>query len=277
MTTIASRNWDIRESGPADAAHTALLLPGGLCTAMFYDEVMSEASLSSVRLVAVTLPGHGGTPPPPSVSIENYAHLMSCLATDLGCSAVVGHSTGATVALEMAASGGFDGPLVLLAPSFSRPDEAIFLRILDRVATVLGRLPYVAMRAMFGAAVSGSPLPRPRRQALVAELRKNDPAVMRQGIHRYLQYLDAHRSVAPRLVSANVAAWVVHGESGDGGITQQERETLQAAPQITLVTVPGPSVFTQCEEPALVAQLADPGGITFGVEVDSALALDRLH
>lgn len=255
MTTIASRNWDIRESGPADAAHTALLLPGGLCTAMFYDEVMSEASLSSVRLVAVTLPGHGGTPPPPSVSIENYAHLMSCLATDLGCSAVVGHSTGATVALEMAASGGFDGPLVLLAPSFSRPDEAIFLRILDRVATVLGRLPYVAMRAMFGAAVGGSPLPRPRRQALVAELRKNDPAVMRQGIHRYLQYLDAHRSVAPRLVSANVAAWVVHGESGDGGITQQERETLQAAPQITLVTVPGPSVFTQCEEPALVAQL----------------------
>ena len=255
MTTEASTNWDIRESGPADAEHTALLLPGGLCTAMFYDELMSEACLDSVRLVAVTLPGHGGTPAPADVSIESYARLTSELAAELGCSVVVGHSNGANVALEMAASGGFQGPLVLLAPSFSRQDEALFIRILDRLATVLGRLPYVAMRAMLGAAVSGSPLPAPRRRALVAELRKNDPAFMRRGFHRYLQYLDAHRSVAPRLVSANVPAWVVHGESGDGGITVQERETLQAAPQVTVITLPGPSFFTQCEQPALVGQL----------------------
>lgn len=255
MMTVASASLDIRESGPVDAEHTALLLPGGLCTAMFYTELMSEACLAPVRLVAVTLPGHGGTPAPTDVSIENYARLMSGLAAERGCSVVVGHSNGANVALEMAASGGFRGPLVLLAPSFSRQDEALFLRILDRLATVLGRLPYVAMRAVFGAAVSGSPLPPPRRQALVAELRKNDPGVMRRGVRRYLQYLDAYHSVAPRLVSADVPAWVVHGESGDGGITQQERETLQAAPQITLITVPGPSFFTQCVQPALVAQV----------------------
>ncbi len=255
MAMVASSHWDICTSGPADAQHTALLLPGGLCTAMFYDELMSEPSLASVRLVAVTLPGHGGTPAPADVSIENYARLMSNLATELGCSVVVGHSNGANVALEMAASGRFRGPLVLLAPSFSRQDEALFIRILDRLATVLGRLPYVAMRAMFGAALSGSPLPAPRRLTLVAELRKNDPAFMRRGFRRYLQYLDTHRSVAPRLVAAGVPAWVVHGESGDGGITEQERETLEASPQVTVITLPGPSFLTQCEQPAVVGRL----------------------
>ena len=205
--------------------------------------------------------GHAARPRRnPAASRRQHRELRptSCrdLAADLGCSVVVGHSTGATVALEMAASGGFRGPLVLLAPSFSRPGRGN-LPPHPRPSSpqCLGRLPYVAMRAMFGAAVSGSPLPAPRRQALVAELRKNDPAFMHRGFHRYLQYLDAHRSVAPRLVSADVPAWVVHGESGDGGITEQERETLQAAPQITVVTLPGPSFFTQCEQPALVAQL----------------------
>ena len=55
--------------------------------------------------------------PPEDVSIENYARLTAELAADLGCDVVVGHSMGANVALEMAASGAFSGPLVLLAPS----------------------------------------------------------------------------------------------------------------------------------------------------------------
>jgi hypothetical protein len=39
---------------------------------------------------------------------------------------VVGHSPGANVAIEMLAAGHFSGPLVLLAPSFSREDESKF-------------------------------------------------------------------------------------------------------------------------------------------------------
>jgi hypothetical protein len=31
------RTWDRRESGPPDAEQTVLCLPGGLCTAMFYE------------------------------------------------------------------------------------------------------------------------------------------------------------------------------------------------------------------------------------------------
>jgi hypothetical protein len=63
---------------------------------------------------------------------------------------------GANIALEMAGSGAFSGPLVLLAPSFSRPDEAIFLRVLDRLARVLGHLPFAAMLKLMGPAMNAA-------------------------------------------------------------------------------------------------------------------------
>ncbi len=248
-------SWDRRECGPPGAAAAVLLLPGGMCTAAQYQELMAEPKLAGLRLVAVTLPGHGGTQPPADLSFENYARLAARCAADLGCAVVVGHSMGANVALEMAASGAFSGPLVLLAPCFSRQDESLFLRVLDRLARVLGHLPFAAMMKIIGAAMKGSPLPPGRREELAADLRRNDPRVTRRAIHSYLRYLDRHRSLAPRLGQADVPAWVVHGERGDGGITSQERRTLQACPQISLITIPGASHFTPNEEPALVAGL----------------------
>jgi pimeloyl-ACP methyl ester carboxylesterase len=247
--------WDRRECGPADAEHAALLLPGGMCTAVQYEELMSEPNLAGVHLIAVTLPGNGGTPAPHDVSVENYARLAAECAADLGCDVVVGHSMGANVALEMAASGGFFGSVVLLAPSFSRQDESMFLRILDRLGRVLGHLPFAAMLKIIGVALKGIPLPPERREVLVAELRKNDPRFTRRAIHCYLQYLDRYRSVASRLCEAGVSAWVVHGERGDGGLTDEERRTLEACPRTTVITIPGASYFTPNEEPALVAKL----------------------
>ena len=246
--------WDRLESG-SGAVPTVLLLPGGWCSAVFYQELMAESALAGVRLVAVTLPGNAGTPAPDDLSIENYARLTATLAEQLSCTVVVGHSTGATVALEMVGSGAFTGPVVLLAASFSRLDEATIVRVLDRLAVALGNIPFRLMRAMMRFAVKGSPLPDLRLAELVAELQKNDPGFMRRGMHRYLHYLDQHGSVAGRLAAAGVPAWVVHGESGDGGITDDERRTLQAYPWIRIVTIPGNSFFTPNEEPALVAGL----------------------
>jgi len=255
VTVLESTGWDFREAGPTDAEHTALLLPGGMCTAAFYEEVLAEPAVAGMHLVAVTLPGHGGTRPPDDLTIENYARMAADLAADLACDVVVGHSMGANVALEMAASGAFSGPLVLLAASFSRQDESLFLRILDRLGRVLGPLPFEFMLKILGSAVKGSPLPQKRLRELVAELRKNDPRVMRRGIHCYLRYLDRHGSVAPRLCESGVPAWVVHGERGDGGMTQQEQHLLQACPWTRVITIPGASFFTLNEEPELVAGL----------------------
>ena len=74
----------MRESGPPGADHTVLLLPGALCTAPFYDDLLADPKLSgkSIRFVATTLPGFGDTPPPDDLSVENYARLAGKLAAD---------------------------------------------------------------------------------------------------------------------------------------------------------------------------------------------------
>src|ERR1044072_9583966 len=93
--------WELRESGPPGAEHAVLLLPGALCTAAFYDDVLAQQNLSeaSIRFVAATLPGFGGTEPPGDLSMENYARLAGKLAAGFRCDAVVGHSLGANVAI----------------------------------------------------------------------------------------------------------------------------------------------------------------------------------
>src|SRR5881409_158053 len=137
--------WVLHESGPESADHTVLLLPGALCTAAFYDDLLAEPSMSKIRFVATTVPGFGGTTPPENMSMESYSKLAGKLASDLGCDAVVGHSLGANIAIEMASAGEFSGPLVLLSPSFSRRGESRFPRALDRLSRVLGHLPYSLM------------------------------------------------------------------------------------------------------------------------------------
>ena len=86
--------WDLRESGPTDADHTVLLLPGSLCTAAFFEGLMAELRLieAPIRLVAARLPGFGGTPPPEDITMENYGGLAGKLASGVGCDVVVGHS-----------------------------------------------------------------------------------------------------------------------------------------------------------------------------------------
>jgi pimeloyl-ACP methyl ester carboxylesterase len=142
--------------------------------------------------------------------MERYAEEAGRLAAELGADLVIGHSMGANVALEMAACGWFDGPLVLLAPSFSRRDEALVLRVLDRLAGVLGRLPFAAMLKLIGPAMKSS-VPAGRFEALAADLRRNDPRFVRRAIRAYLRYLDRYGSVAPRLCAAGNRAIVVFG------------------------------------------------------------------
>jgi pimeloyl-ACP methyl ester carboxylesterase len=248
--------WVVHESGRPSADHAVLLLPGALATAVFYDDLLAEPQLSeaSIRFVATTLPGFGGTPAPEDVSMENYARLAGRLAADLGCDAVVGHSLGANVALEMVAAGEYAGPLVLLSPSFSRTDESKFPRALDRLGVVLGHLPYAMMLKIIGPAFKSS-LPPDRSDVLIAELRKNDPRFLRRQTRQYLEYLDRHGSLAPRLCDSGVPAWVVFGEHDDIGLTDPERQTLEACPDVTMVTISDAGHFALNQKPAQIAEL----------------------
>ena len=248
--------WELHEVGPADADYTVLLLPGALCTAAFFEDVMAEPSLTgaSIRLVATTVQGFGGTPPPDDLHMENYARLAGKLAADLGCDLVVGHSVGANVAIEMVAAGEFSTPLVLLSPTFSRGDESIFPRVLDRLGRVLGDLPFAAMFKVIGPAMKGS-LPEERHDALVAELKKNDPGFVRRHTRCLLEYLDRHGNLVSRLCDAGVTACVVFGERDDTGLTDEERRELEECSRTTLITIPGAGHFTMNQEPGRIAEL----------------------
>jgi pimeloyl-ACP methyl ester carboxylesterase len=135
--------WVLHEAGPQNADHRVLLLPGALASWAFYEDLLAEPSIheAPIRFIATTLPGFGGTAPPDDLSMENYSKLASGLAADLSCDVVVRHSLGANVAIEIVSASEFSGPVVLLSPSFSRKDESMFPRVLDRLSRVLGHLP----------------------------------------------------------------------------------------------------------------------------------------
>jgi hypothetical protein len=54
-TTKDHDGWVLLETGAPDADHTVLLLPGALCTAAFFEDLMAEPKLSeaSIRLVTI--------------------------------------------------------------------------------------------------------------------------------------------------------------------------------------------------------------------------------
>jgi Alpha/beta hydrolase family len=135
--------WIIREQGPRDARHAVLLLPGGLCSSVWYEDLLAEPALAeaSLRFLATTLPGFAGTPPLGDATFESWVKHAAHLAADLSCDVIVGHSLGANVALEIVATKTFAGSVVLISPALSREDEAKFLRGLDGASVVFGHLP----------------------------------------------------------------------------------------------------------------------------------------
>src|SRR3954453_1351530 len=236
-------DWELRTSGPVDAAQTALLLPGGMCSAGSYAELMAEPALAGLRLVAATLPGHAGASPPDDYSIESYAQLTSELATEVGADLVVGFSMGASVALEMLVTGSFAGPAVLLGISLSTKDEPAFFRALVRLGAALGGLPASVLAKGAASMVKRIPVTDDRRGELREDFRKNVPRHTQQALREYVAWLGRGDRRAERLCQAGVPTWIVHAEKGDGGLTDAERQTLDGCEHVTLVTLPGHVFF----------------------------------
>jgi pimeloyl-ACP methyl ester carboxylesterase len=246
-------DWELREAGPPDGESTVLLLPGGMCSAGSYAEVMAEPALARTRLVAATLPGHAGTPPPDDYSIENYARLAGELARRVGADVVVGFSIGGSVALEMVTSGSFAGPIVLLGISLSAEDEPAFFRAIVRLGSVLGSLPVTALAKGAASMVKRIPVPAERQSELREELGRNVPQDVRHALAEYVRWLHRHELRAQRLCQAGVPTWIAHAEKGDGGLTDDERRALETCPNVHLVTIPGKVFFLPNEVPEQIA------------------------
>jgi pimeloyl-ACP methyl ester carboxylesterase len=251
-------DWDLHETGPVGAEHTVLLLPGGMCTAAFFDDVVKQPTLSEapIRFVAATVPGFGGTRPLGDPTMENLAKLAGKLAADLGCDAVVGHSMGANITLEMVAAGEFAGPVALLEPAFSREDEFKELAILDRIGRLpgLGHLAWVASLKTIGIAMKGE-FPPDRHEALVGEMKKSEPRFCRRMVRSYFQYLDRHGSLVPRLCESGARALVVFCDRSKVGLTDEERSGLEACPNVTMVAVADSGHMVMSDQPARTAEL----------------------
>jgi len=245
--------WELREAGAPDAESTVLLLPGGMCSAGAYAELMAEPALANTRLVAATLPGHAGTPPPEDYSIENYARLAAEVATKVGADVVVGFSMGASVALEMVASRSFAGPVVLLGVALSTKDEPAFFRALIRSGGVLGSLPASLLAKGAASMVKRIPASAERQDEIREDLRKNVPQHMRHALNEYVRWLQRNERPAERLCQAGVPTWIVHAEKGDGGLTADERRTLESCPHAHVVTIPGHVFFLPNEVPEQIA------------------------
>jgi pimeloyl-ACP methyl ester carboxylesterase len=248
-------DWDIVESGPADAAKTVLLLPGGMCSARSYAEVMAQEALAGTRLVAATFPGQAGAAAPKEYTVEEYARITAELAERVHADVVVGFSMGAVIATEMILAGSFSGPAVLLAVSLSAPDEPAVFRAIIRLGAVLGTLPAAVLKRGAMSMAAHAALPDERRAALRSDFARSNTADVRRSLREYLGWLNRADGRVERLCRAGVPLWVVHAEKGDGGLTDHERQVLDGCAHAKVITLPGSVFFLPNEVPETVARI----------------------
>lgn len=247
--------WEVLVAGPADAERSVLLLPGGACAARSFDLVMAEPALSGVRLVATTVPGNAGAPLSDEVSIPALARRAGELAREHNCDVVAGFSLGATVALEMVLSGRFQGPVVLLGISLTTADESRFFRTVVRASQRVGSWPMALMMGLMPLMVRSAKTPQEHKNELIEDLKQNKAADVVRVSGDYLDYIATDREPATELAALDTPVWIVHAEKGDGGLTSAERATLEAAPHVTVVTIPGGVFFLPDEVPQKTAEV----------------------
>jgi pimeloyl-ACP methyl ester carboxylesterase len=246
--------WERLIVGPLNADRSVLLLPGGANAAREFDLVMAEPDLSGVRLVATTLPGIAGAPISAEVSVSDVARRAGKLARENACDVVVGFSYGATIALEMVLSGEFQGPLVLLGLSMTTPDESTFFRYVVRASQKVGRWPMSILFRLMPLMARSAKTSEAHKKELIEDFKQNSAGDAVRVCGEYLDYIAADRDFAAELAASGSHAWVVHvEEKGDGGLTDAERATLEAAPNVTLVTIPGSAFLIPDEEPQRTA------------------------
>ena len=247
--------WELLVAGPEDASRSVLLLPGGASAARSFDLVMADPALSGVRLVATTLPGMAGAPLSDDVSVPALARTAGELAKEHGCDVLVGFSHGATVALEMLLSGHFQGPVVLLGISLTTADEAGFFRTAVRVSQRVGSWPFAILLRFLPLMAKSAKTPAPHKRDLIEDFKQNKAGDSVRVSGAYLDYIGAARDYAADLAATGSPVWVVHAEKGDGGLTDQERATLEAADNVTLVTLPGSVFLLPDEAPGQTARV----------------------
>jgi hypothetical protein len=103
--------------------------------------------------------------------------------------------------------------------------------------------------------VKHAAIPPEGKAQLQTDFARNDTHDMLRELQAYLRWLHRDDDRAQRFCDADVPAWVVHAEKGDGALTQHERAVLEACPHVRVVTIPGKVFFLPNEVPARIADV----------------------
>lgn len=133
----------LRVAGSVTPDRRSLLLLHGWGSRIEHMWPLAAYFGDGLRIVAVDLPGHGESPPPPEPwGVEEHVRLVAELAEDMfeGEFVIVGHSNGGRIALRMAASenvpSGLEA-LVLIGPSGIRRRPSMKIRAKRLIARLL--------------------------------------------------------------------------------------------------------------------------------------------
>jgi pimeloyl-ACP methyl ester carboxylesterase len=255
------RGWPVIDNGVGQARRRALMLPGLFCSATFFTDVLAEPVLRQAGIAAIAAdpPGFAGVPAPDGFdfSIEGYAAVVEEFAAAESIDVIVGHSLCANIGIEIAARGHYDGKLLLLSPSLSREDEEEDLRSLDEAShtPVVGTLVWLGINPTLKHGMRGR-LPDDRFDELLDEMKRNPRSANRAQVIAFFEHIRAHGGeVASRLATASRPVWVGRGDRDEVGLSDAEREIIDAAPHVTLKTIPGAAHFSMTDAPDQVAQL----------------------
>jgi pimeloyl-ACP methyl ester carboxylesterase len=137
--------------------------------------------------------------------------------------------------------------VVLLGISLTTEDEAAFFRGVVRASQKVGSWPMATLLRLMPLVARSAKTTELHKKELIEDFKQNRAGDAVRACVEYLDYIAEDRDFAAELAASGNPAWVVHAEKGDGGLTDVERATLQAAPHVTLVTIPG-SVFLLPDE-----------------------------
>ncbi|MFI8823829.1 alpha/beta fold hydrolase [Streptomyces sp. NPDC053431] len=155
----------------------------------------------------------------------------------------------------MVLSGQFKGPVVLLGISMTTADEARFFRAVVRASQKVGSWPMAMLLRLLPLMAKSAKTSRTHKKELIEDLKQNRAADAVRVTGEYLDHIAAARDPAAELAASGNPAWVVHAEKGDGGLTPAERATLESAPHVTVVTIPGAVFFLPDEAPQKTAEV----------------------
>ena len=92
-------------------------------------------------------------------------------------------------------------------------------------------------------------------ESLAADAKRSSPRANRKLIRGYFEHFDRHDSLVERPAGSGVDAWVVPGDEDEVGLTADEAAGLEAAPNVTMVTITGARHFSMTDQPAAVTRV----------------------